>query len=55
MKGRSDAGLTDRGKNSDSLIDALNLKYASKLTEKGPHSIRAGNIGTTFLVAPIYT
>jgi hypothetical protein len=36
-----------------SLIDYHNLNYAINLKNKGPNSIRAGNIGTTFLVAPI--
>ena len=34
--------------------DKWNRKYAEKLVAKGPKSIKSMNLGTSFLVAPIY-
>lgn len=35
--------------------DKWNKSYAGRLAKKGPGGIKSGNLGTSYLVAPMYT
>jgi hypothetical protein len=53
--GRNQFQTIDHLKDKVTLItNNWNKNYANKLNGKGPKSVKSMNVGTSFLVAPIY-
>ena len=48
-----DTTLNTTSSQQQLISDPWNRSYTTKLADKGPNSVRAMNIGTSYLVAPI--